>query len=77
MTKKKETPYPTCASCTRDRSERICLSEDGKGMKGCATLTGQDILTCGVTGAMMSGLITTMSMEGPRRMAPLLRRIYA
>ena len=39
-------------------------------------LTGQDVLTCGVTGAMMSGLITTLSMEGPRRMAPLLRRIY-
>jgi all-trans-retinol 13,14-reductase len=39
-------------------------------------LTGQDTLTCGVTGAMMAGLITTMSMQGPRRMAPLLRRIY-
>ena len=40
-------------------------------------LTGQDVLTCGVTGAMMSGLITTTSMVGPRRMAPLLKRIYA
>jgi len=39
-------------------------------------LTGQDILTCGVTGAMMSGVITTMSMAGPRRMAPLMKRIF-
>jgi len=40
-------------------------------------LTGQDILTCGVTGAMMAGLITTMSMVGTRKMGPLLKRIYA
>jgi len=40
-------------------------------------LTGQDVLTCGVTGAMMAGLITTMSMVGPRKMGPLLKRIYA
>ncbi len=39
-------------------------------------LTGQDILTCGVTGAMMSGLITAMSMVGARKMAPLLKQIY-
>jgi all-trans-retinol 13,14-reductase len=40
-------------------------------------MTGQDILTCGVTGAMMSGLITTMSMVGTRRMAPVMKRIYS
>ncbi|MBT8108068.1 MAG: NAD(P)/FAD-dependent oxidoreductase [Gammaproteobacteria bacterium] len=40
-------------------------------------MTGQDILTCGVTGAMMSGLITTMSMVGTRRMTPLMKRIYS
>lgn len=40
-------------------------------------LTGQDILTCGVTGAMMAGLLTTMRMVGPRKMAPLLKKIYA
>ena len=39
-------------------------------------LTGQDILTCGVTGAMMSGLITSLAMIGPRRMGPLMKRIY-
>lgn len=39
-------------------------------------LTGQDILTCGVTGAMMAGMITTMSMVGPRKMGPLMKQIY-
>ncbi len=39
-------------------------------------LTGQDVLTCGVTGAMMAGLLTTMSMVGARKMAPLMKRIY-
>ena len=40
-------------------------------------LTGQDTLTCGVTGAMMSGLLTTMAMVGMRKMGPLVKRIYA
>lgn len=40
-------------------------------------LTGQDTLTCGVTGAMMAGLLTTMSLVGARRMAPLMKSIYA
>ena len=40
-------------------------------------LTGQDVLTCGVTGAMMAGLITTLSMVGARKMGPLMKRIYA
>ena len=40
-------------------------------------LTGQDVLTCGVTGAMMAGLLTTMSMVGPRKIAPLMKRVYA
>ena len=40
-------------------------------------MTGQDILTCGVTGAMMAGMITTMSMVGTRKMTPLLQRIYS
>ena len=39
-------------------------------------LTGQDTLTCGVTGAMMAGMLTTTSMVGPRKMAPLMKRIY-
>ena len=40
-------------------------------------LTGQDTLTCGVTGAMMSGMLTTMAIVGMRTMAPLMKRIYA
>ena len=40
-------------------------------------LTGQDILTCGVTGAMMAGFLTTMSMVGTRKMAPLMKQIYS
>jgi len=39
-------------------------------------LTGQDTLTCGVTGAMMSGMLTTMAMVGMRRMSPLMKKIY-
>jgi all-trans-retinol 13,14-reductase len=39
-------------------------------------LTGQDILTCGVTGAMMAGMITTMSLVGPRKMGPLMKQVY-
>ncbi|MCH9695944.1 MAG: NAD(P)/FAD-dependent oxidoreductase [Gammaproteobacteria bacterium] len=40
-------------------------------------LTGQDILTCGVTGAMMAGMLTTTSIVGMRKMAPLMKRIYS
>ena len=39
-------------------------------------LSGQDILTCGVTGAMMAGVLTTSSIVGMRKMAPLMKRIY-
>ena len=39
-------------------------------------LTGQDTLTCGVTGAMMSGMLTTMAMVGMRKMSPLMKQIY-
>ena len=39
-------------------------------------LTGQDILTCGVTGAMMAGLMTTTAMVGLRRMGPVMKEIF-
>ena len=39
-------------------------------------LTGQDTLTCGVTGAMMAGMLTTMAIVGMRRMGPVMKRIY-
>ncbi len=45
------------------------------GIKG-LWLTGQDILTCGVTGAMMAGLMTTTALVGVRRMGPLMKRIF-
>jgi len=40
-------------------------------------LTGQDTLTCGVTGAMMSGLLTVTAMNGMRKIGPLMKKIYA
>lgn len=39
-------------------------------------LTGQDVLTCGVTGAMMAGMLTTMAMVGVRKMSPVMKQIY-
>ncbi len=39
-------------------------------------LTGQDVLTCGVTGAMMAGVLTTTAVVGMRRMAKLIPRIF-
>jgi len=39
-------------------------------------LTGQDVLTCGVTGAMMSGVLTTTAMVGMRKVSPLMKKIY-
>ncbi len=40
-------------------------------------LTGQDTLTCGVTGAMMAGMLTTMAIVGMRKIGPLMKRIYS
>lgn len=39
-------------------------------------LTGQDVLTCGVTGAMMAGMLTTSAMVGTRKAAGLLKRVF-
>ncbi len=39
-------------------------------------LTGQDVLTCGVTGAMMAGLMTTSAIIGSRKAMTLLKRIF-
>jgi all-trans-retinol 13,14-reductase len=39
-------------------------------------LTGQDVLTCGVTGAMMAGLLTTSAIIGMRKSAGLLKQIF-
>ena len=40
-------------------------------------LTGQDVLTCGVAGAMMADLLTVVAMVGGRKIGPLMKRIYA
>jgi len=40
-------------------------------------LTGQDTLTCGVTGAMMAGVLTTTAMVGMRKISPLMKQIYS
>ncbi|WP_346837991.1 NAD(P)/FAD-dependent oxidoreductase [Microbulbifer sp. SAOS-129_SWC] len=39
-------------------------------------LTGQDIMSCGVAGAMFAGLATAQSILGIRRGLPLLRHIF-
>ncbi|HQR48327.1 MAG TPA: NAD(P)/FAD-dependent oxidoreductase [Steroidobacteraceae bacterium] len=39
-------------------------------------LTGQDVMSCGVTGAMMGGLASAVSIGGTRRMAPVLKGIF-
>jgi len=40
-------------------------------------LTGQDTLTCGVTGAMMAGMLTATAVAGPRRISPLMKQIFS
>lgn len=37
-------------------------------------LTGQDVVTCGIVGAMMAGVLTSLSVAGMRRMGPVLKR---
>ena len=39
-------------------------------------LTGQDIMSCGVSGAMMGGLAAATSIAGLRRMGPVMKRVF-
>ena len=39
-------------------------------------LTGQDIMSCGVAGAMMGGVASATTIAGLRRMAPVMRTIF-
>ena len=39
-------------------------------------LTGQDVMSCGVSGAMMGGMACATALAGMRRMAPLMKRIF-
>jgi all-trans-retinol 13,14-reductase len=38
-------------------------------------LTGQDVMSCGVTGAMMGGVAAAGAVAGLRRLSPLMRRV--
>jgi uncharacterized metal-binding protein len=44
MNDKKKKISPACASCSVEIPERICLSDKGKGYKGCPSLTRKDVL---------------------------------
>lgn len=41
---KKSEHRPACASCDLPVFERICFSENGKGAKGCPSLTRKSVL---------------------------------
>jgi uncharacterized metal-binding protein len=44
MPSKKETPPPSCASCSLQIPKRACFSSRGKGPEGCPTLTHKQVL---------------------------------
>jgi all-trans-retinol 13,14-reductase len=39
-------------------------------------LTGQDVMSCGVTGAMMGGMASAASIAGLRRIMPVMKRVF-
>jgi all-trans-retinol 13,14-reductase len=39
-------------------------------------LTGQDVMSCGVGGAMMGGMACALAVAGLRRMGPVMKRIF-
>lgn len=39
-------------------------------------LTGQDVMSCGVAGAMMGGMAAATAIAGLRRMIPVMKRIF-
>jgi all-trans-retinol 13,14-reductase len=80
------TPLSTDHFCAYKNGELYGLDHDAKRLKqtwlGPRTrfkglwLTGQDVLTCGVTGAMMAGVMTTTAIVGMRQIGPLMKRIF-
>jgi all-trans-retinol 13,14-reductase len=80
------TPLSTEYFCAYERGELYGLDHDPQRFRqdwlGPRTripglwLTGQDVLTCGVTGAMMAGVLTTTAMVGMRRMGKLMPRMF-
>ena len=80
------TPLSTNHFCAYQKGELYGLDHDAgrlqqKWLGPCTRfkglwLSGQDVLTCGVTGAMMAGLMTTTSMAGMRKSGELIKRIF-
>lgn len=80
------TPLSTDYFCRYSRGEIYGLDHDPnrftqtwlrpKTRIGGLYLTGQDIMSCGVAGAMFAGVATAQSILGWRRGLPLLRRIF-
>ncbi len=80
------TPLSTEHFCAYGHGELYGLDHDSARLKqtwlGPRTrfkglwLTGQDVLTCGVTGAMMAGLMTTTAIVGMRKAGPLMKKIF-
>lgn len=79
------TPLSTDFFCRYSRGEIYGLDHDPErfeqdwlrpstDIKG-LWLTGQDVLSCGVVGAMISGLMTAISIEGLRAV-PLIKEIF-
>lgn len=79
------TPLSTEYFCAYDRGELYGIDHDPDRFRqdwlGPRTnirglwLTGQDVLTCGVTSAMMAGVLTTTAIVGMRPMGNLMKRI--
>jgi uncharacterized metal-binding protein len=44
MGQESKTPAPTCALCKFQMAEKVCVTEEGKGGKGCPTLLEKEIL---------------------------------
>ncbi len=78
------TPLSTHWFCNYSRGELYGLDHDPARFRqdwlGPRTripglwLTGQDVMSCGVVGAMMGGVMTTLALAGPVRGIRLLRR---
>lgn len=44
MSEKESTSFVSCASCTVETNQRLCMTEEGSGSRGCPTLTRRDVL---------------------------------
>ncbi len=42
--KPKKAGFPSCASCTSDIPEKVCFTSEGRGYKGCPTVTRKELL---------------------------------